>query len=113
MGWLIGAISDKIISFFECSTPAKCTDKHARFPNPIPLSHNHLDLDGALQRFPTLLHTSVRLGAHNTTAPVTNVLLVLLEVAILDCRDKLGEFRLVFGSNLSKSNDSSGLQPHG
>src|ERR1700733_4027974 len=106
MGWLIGTISDKIISF-KCSTPAKCTDKHTGFPNPILVSHNHLDLDGALQRFPTLLHTSVRLGAHNTTAPVANVLLVLLEVAILDRRDKLGEFRLVFGSDLSKSNDSS------
>ena len=84
-----------------------------RIPKSHTVSHNHLDLDGALQRFPALLHTSVRLSAHNTTAPVANILLVLLEVAILDCRDKLGEFRLVFGSDLSKSNDSSGLQPHG
>lgn len=56
---------------------------------------NPLDLDSALDRLPPLLHASVRLGSHDATAPVTDSIRVLLEVAILDGGDELGELALV------------------
>lgn len=71
---------------------------------------DHLDLDGALDSLPALLHASVGLGTHDTTSPVTRSILVVgLEVAVVDSGDKLGELSLVLGADLGKSEDSSGL----
>lgn len=69
-----------------------------------------LDLDGALDSLPSLLHAGVGLGTHDATSPVTRGLLVVgLEVAVVDSRDKLGELVLVLGADLGESEDGSGL----
>jgi len=69
----------------------------------------HLDLDGTLESLSPLVHASVGLCTHNTTAPVTAGLLVLLEVTVVDGRHELGEFALVFGSDFSQGKNGSGL----
>lgn len=53
--------------------------------------------------------TSVGLGTHDTTTPVTTVLLVLVGVSLLDGGDELGELGVVLGADLGQSNDSGGL----
>lgn len=50
-----------------------------------------------------------RVYLHNTTTPVTSVLLVLVRVALLDGLDKLGKLGLVLRSDLSDGKDSSSL----
>jgi hypothetical protein len=80
---------------------------------PIPPSLHaiilHLDLDSALESLPPLLHASVRLSTHNTTAPVADRVLVLLEVTVVDGGNELGELALVLGTNLGQSKNGSGL----
>ena len=75
-----------------------------------PLPRSNLDLDGALESLPPLVHTSVGLGTHNTTSPVTRgILVVRLEIAVVDSRDELGEVVLVLLAHLGESEDSGGL----
>lgn len=69
-----------------------------------------LDLDGALQGFPSLLHAGVRLSAHDTTSPVTVGVLVLLEVSVLNSGRELGELVLVLRSHLGQGKDGSSLE---
>ena len=71
---------------------------------------NRLDLDGTLNGLPPFLHASVRLGTHDTAAPVADRLLVLLEVALLDGGDELGELALVLRSHLSQSENGGSLE---
>lgn len=81
--------------------PTKC--------NPEPVIVVRLDLDGVLDGLPPLVHASVGLGAHDATAPVADGLLVLLEVAVLDGGDELGELVLVLGADLGQSKHGSSL----
>jgi hypothetical protein len=70
--------------------------------NPSKHLKTRLDLDGALNSLPALLHASVGLGTHDTTTPVTRgILVVLLEVAVVDSADELLELVLVLGADLS------------
>jgi hypothetical protein len=71
---------------------------------------NHLDLDSALDSLPPLLHACVGLGSHDTSTPVADGLGVLLEVAVLDGRDELGELALVLGSDLGEGENGGGLK---
>ena len=68
-----------------------------------------LDLDGALNSLPALLHASVGLGTHDTTTPVADSVLVLLEVTVVDGVGELGELVLVLGADLSQSDNGSSL----
>jgi hypothetical protein len=68
-----------------------------------------LDLDGRLDGLALLLLAIVGLGTHDTTTPVTTVLLVLVRVTLLDGRDELGELGVVLGADLGQSNDGGGL----
>jgi hypothetical protein len=88
--------------------PATCRD------TPIPPSLHvitvHLDLDSTLESLPPLLHASVRLSTHDTTTPVANGVLVLLQVTVIDGRDELGELALVLGADLGQSKNSGSLR---
>ena len=53
------------------------------------------------------LHLS--LGTHNTTTPLLADVLVLLQVSILDGRNKLGQLSLVLRADLGNCKDSSSL----
>lgn len=68
-----------------------------------------LDLDGRLDGLALLLLAIVGLGTHDTTTPVTTVLLVLVRVTLLDGRDELRELGVVLGADLGQSNDGGGL----
>jgi hypothetical protein len=69
-----------------------------------------LDLDGALNGLPLLLHTGVGLGTHDTTSPVAgSVLVVRLEVTVVDSGDELLELVLVLGADLGEGENSGGL----
>jgi hypothetical protein len=69
-----------------------------------------LDLDGALNGLPALLHAGVGLGTHDTTSPVTgSVLVVRLEVTVVDSGDELLELVLVLGADLGEGENGSGL----
>lgn len=57
-----------------------------------------------------LAGSSLRLGTHDTTAPVALGLLVLLEVALLDGLNELGELVLVLSTDLSDGEGGSGLE---
>ena len=51
----------------------------------------------------------VGLATHDTSTPVSSVLLVLLVVPLLDGGDELGELALVLGGDLGDREDGSGL----
>lgn len=68
-----------------------------------------LDLDGRLDSLALLLLAIVGLGTHDTTTPVTTVLLVLVRVTLLNSGDKLGELGLVLRADLGQSDDSGSL----
>jgi hypothetical protein len=54
-----------------------------------------LDLDSTLKGLPLLLLSRDSLLAHNTTAPMSSVLLMLVIVAFLDRADQLRQLALV------------------
>lgn len=68
-----------------------------------------LDLDGRLDSLALLLLAIVGLGTHDTTTPVTTVLLVLVRVALLDGGDELGELGVVLGADLGQSENGGSL----
>jgi hypothetical protein len=68
-----------------------------------------LDLDGRLDSLALLLLAIVGLGTHDTTTPVTTVLLVLVRVTLLDGGDELGELGVVLRADLGQSNDGGSL----
>jgi hypothetical protein len=68
-----------------------------------------LDLDSRLKSLALLLSASIGLSTHDTTTPVSLSFLVLLTVTLLDGLNQLRQFRLVLRSDLSQSNNSSGL----
>lgn len=68
-----------------------------------------LDLERSLLSLPLLLLGVDGLLAHDATAPLAGRLLVLLEVAVLDGGDELGELVLVLGADLGQGEDSGGL----
>jgi hypothetical protein len=60
--------------------PPRCRDKrHAMnfIKNQSNTIKTRLDLDGALDSLPSLLHASVGLGTHDATSPVTGSILVV------------------------------------
>lgn len=69
----------------------------------------HLDLDSSLGGLALLLNAVLGLGADDATTPVASGILVLVGVALLDGSEELGELGLIFGADLSDSQDSSGL----
>lgn len=69
----------------------------------------HLDLDGSLSGLALLLNASLGLGADDATTPVASGILVLIGVALLDGSEELGELGLIFGADLSDSQDCSSL----
>ena len=81
----------------------KCTQA-----NPSVAMHR-LDLDGGLEGLLALLDALLGLGAHDATAPALAGILVLLDVALLDGRDELGELVLVLGADLGDGEDSGSL----
>lgn len=84
--------------------------RHTKFPNlPNTSIKTSLDLDSALESLPPLVHAGVGLGTHDTTSPVADGVLVLLEVAVLDGRAELGELALVLRADLGQGEDGSGL----
>ena len=72
-------------------------------------SKKRLDLDGGFNSLALLLLAIIGLGTHDTTTPVTALVLVLVGVSLLDSGDELGELRVVLRANLGQSNNSSGL----
>ena len=72
-------------------------------------SHTRLDLDFALRPLLLLPLASLSLGAHDSTTPVTSRVLALVEEALLDSRDDLGELRLVFAAHFGNGESSGGL----
>lgn len=76
---------------------------------PNPTIRIRLDLDSALESLPPLVHASVGLGTHDTTSPMADGVLVLLEVTVLDGGAELGELALVLGADLSEGENGSGL----
>ena len=70
---------------------------------------DRLDLDGQLHSAPLLLDALLGLLTHDATTPAAPGLVVLLDVALLDGRDELGELVLVLRSDFGNSEDSSGL----
>lgn len=84
--------------------------KFITFQSPRPRPLLNLDLDGGLESLPALLHAGVGLGTHDATTPVAgSLLMVVLEVAIVDGGDELGELGLVLGADLGEGEDGSGL----
>ncbi len=81
-------------------------------PTPIrPSDHRDasLDLDGGIEGLLALLDALLGLEAHDATTPLLAGILVLLDVALLDGRDELGELVLVLGADLGEGEDSGGL----
>lgn len=74
-----------------------------------PCSRIHLDLDGALNGLALLLLAGNGLGAHDTTTPLTTLLLVLVAVALLDGSHQLGELGLVLVAHLSDGQHGGSL----
>lgn len=68
-----------------------------------------LNLDGGLEGLLALLDALLGLVAHDATAPLLAGILVLLDVALLDGGDELGELALVLGADLGDGEDSGGL----
>lgn len=73
------------------------------------LQSSPLDLDGALKSLALLQLSSLGLGTHDTTTPLTLALLVLGGVPLLDGRDELGELGLILGADFSDGEDGSSL----
>lgn len=71
---------------------------------------SNLDLDGVLESLLALGNLHLGLDAHDATTPLAASLLVLLDVALLDGRDELGELVLVLSADLGESEDGSGLE---
>jgi len=71
--------------------------------------HASLNLDGGLEGLLALLDALLGLEAHDATAPLLAGILVLLDVALLDGGDELGELALVLGADLGDGEDSGGL----
>ena len=59
-------------------------------PRPSDHANASLNLDGRLDGLLALLDALLGLGAHDATTPLLAGILVLLDVALLDGRDKLG-----------------------
>lgn len=76
--------------------------------NPCSRIH-HLDLDGVLNRLALLLLTGNGLGTHDTTTPLTTLLLVLVAVTLLDGRHELGELGLVLIADLGNGQHGGSL----
>lgn len=70
---------------------------------------NHLDLDGRVKSLLLLGLLGNSLSTHDTTTPVSAVLLILGSVALVDGRNELAELILVLGLDLSQSDSSGGL----
>ena len=70
---------------------------------------DRLDLDLLVRPLLLLPLVGLRLCTHDTTAPVTPVLLVLVQVALFDGRNNLGELVLVLAANLSDGERSGSL----
>ncbi len=73
--------------------------------------HHHaaLNLDGGLEGLLALLDALLGLVAHDATTPLLAGILVLLDVALLDGRDELGQLALVLRADLGDSEDSGSL----
>jgi len=69
-----------------------------------------LNLDGVVKSLLALLDALLGLVAHDATTPLLAGILVLLDVALLDGRDELGELVLVLGADLGDGEDSGGLE---
>ena len=81
-------------------------------PTPIrPSDHRNasLHLDGGIDGLLALLDTLLGLEAHDATTPLLAGILVLLDVALLDGRDELGQLVLVLGADLGEGEDGGGL----
>ena len=74
------------------------------------LSHNRLDLDFPLCTLLLLPLACLGLRTHDSTAPVTAGLLVLVDVALLDRLHDLGQLGLVFAANFGDCESGGGLQ---
>jgi hypothetical protein len=79
-------------------------------PRPSNRCNAPLNLDGLLDGLLALLDAVLGLGAHDATAPLLAGILVLLDVALLDGRDELGQLGLVLGADLGDGEDSGGLE---
>ena len=71
---------------------------------------SNLDLEGVLESLLALGDLHLGLDAHDATTPLLAGVLVLLDVALLDGRDELGELVLVLSADLGESEDGSGLE---
>ena len=82
-------------------------------PTPIRSSAHRnaaLNLDGGVDGLLALLNALLGLGAHDATTPLLAGILVLLDVALLDGGDELGQLVLVLGANLGDGENGSGLE---
>lgn len=70
---------------------------------------SYLDLEGRLRGLALLLLALVGLLAHDTTAPSSAGLLALLQVALLNGGDELGQLALVLRSDLGDGKNGSSL----
>lgn len=69
----------------------------------------NLDLDGLLNGSSLLGLSGNSLGTHDTTSPMSSLLLELGVVSLADCADQLAQLVLVFLLDLSQSNNSGSL----
>ena len=79
-------------------------------PRPSDHANASLNLDGRLDGLLALLDALLGLGAHDATTPLLAGVLVLLDVALLDGRDKLGQLVLVLGADLGDGENSGSLE---
>lgn len=70
---------------------------------------SYLDLKGRLRSLALLLLALVGLLTHDTTTPSSARLLALLQVAVLDGRDELGQLALVLRTDLGDGENGSSL----
>lgn len=85
------------------------SQNHATTNHNAMLSHNRLDLDFTLSTLLLLPLPGLGLRTHDATSPVAPALLILFDVALLDCGDDLGEFRLVFAADFGYGESGGGL----
>lgn len=97
----------KFIHFLPCPEPLN-TDDNPINPNATRVLES-LNLGSSLKSLLLLHDAHLSLGAHDATTPLSADLVVLLQVAILDGRDELGQLVLVLGADLSEGEDGSGL----
>lgn len=72
--------------------------------------HFFLDLDSHFNCLLFLLSALLSLVSHNTTTPLLASLFVLLEIAILDGGDELGELIFVLGADFGECQHGSILR---